>query len=88
MASSGIVDSNALICRRIDQIDFEILFKLAGSKNLWYRTRVNDRVKVELKAWISRYVEREIWMYKYAFKNSVTSAVTNALWMEKTNSSH
>ena len=27
-------------------------------------------------------------MYEYAFKNAVTRAVTNALWIEKKNSSH
>ena len=88
MASSDIVDSNSLICGRFDKIDFEILFNLAGSRNLWYRKIVDDRTKVEFRAWISRNVEREICMYEYAFDNAVTSAVTNALGIKKTNSSH
>ena len=45
-------------------------------------------MKVEFRAWISRYLEREIWMYEYAFKNVVTSTIANALGIEKTISSN
>ena len=88
MALSDIVDLNSLICGRIDKLSFEILLHFVGSRNLWYRTIVHDRTKVEFRASISRYVERQILMYEYAFENTATSAVTNALGIEKTNSSH
>ena len=79
MVSSDIVDSNSLIRGRIDKIDFEILFQLVGNRKTWHRKIVDDRVKVELKAWISRYIKREIWMYERAFKKAITRTGSDSI---------
>ena len=50
-------------------------------------TCVDDRAKVDLKAWIFRYAKRKIWMYEYAFENAVTRDVTSCLGIEKSHSS-
>ena len=58
-----------------------------GNRNIWHRALVNDRVKIELKAWISRYVKRDIWMYEYAFSNAITRNVSDCIVINMSHSS-